>query len=373
MASSENADVTSAPEERGIKMMLSPMMLGLVWLPIVVITVLHFSVGAEQAWVHGVLRRVYYLPIIIAAIRGGMAAGLTASSVTTIAYLPHAFTHVHHHDPAPAVEKALEIVLYNVVGFIAGYLASLERRRRQELEGSLAEQRRLQNQLVRTGRLAALGEVVAGIAHEIKNPLHGLQGSAEILDSAISEDSEERRIWKIHRRELDRIARVADRFLSFARPPQATLLEIDLREVTRQLRELLDAQARSEGVEILADEASDPVLVHGDRDQLVQLVLNLALNGLRALREVDGGRLSIAVRAEPGESGQHAIIEIENDGPAIPADKLDKIFDPFHTDSDEGTGLGLSICVRIAEGHGGWIEAANQGLGVRFTLTLPVV
>ncbi len=93
----------------------------------------------------------------------------------------------------------------------------------------MSEQKRLTGQLVRAGRLSALGEVVAGIAHEIKNPLHSLSGTAEIVDPLIPEDAEERRIWEIHREELKRLGRVADQFLSFARRSPIEAIPVDLR------------------------------------------------------------------------------------------------------------------------------------------------
>jgi len=194
-----------------------PMFL-MVWLPIAVITTLHFTSNPQQMWLHQILRRLYYLPIMIAAFQTGIRGGLAASLLTTAVYLPHAFTHVHHQDPAPSLEKALEIILYNVVALLAGYLAGQGRSRQHKLEDALLEQRNLQKQLVRAGRLAALGEVVAGIAHEVRNPIHSLKGSAEILEPTIAQSGDERKIWNIHRRELDRLDRVAERFLTFSQP-----------------------------------------------------------------------------------------------------------------------------------------------------------
>ena len=130
---------------------------------------------------------------------------MVASAVVSLTYVPHAFVHMGHlahADPAGTWEKALEIVLYNAVGAVAGYLAGAERRRRCQLELAIEEQKRLQKQLVRAGRLGALGELVAGVTHEIKTPLHALRGTAEIVDPIISQDAPERRMWEIHVSEL---------------------------------------------------------------------------------------------------------------------------------------------------------------------------
>lgn len=359
----------SSARAEGWRSLISPSMWLMVWGPIAVITAVHFGTTPDEQWVHGVLRRVYYLPIILAAFRARLLGGVAAALVTTLAYLPHAFTHIHHHDPAPWVEKALEIVLYNVVGIVAGYLAQLEWRRREQLQSALDEQQALQQQLVRAGRLGALGEVVAGIAHEIKNPLHALKGSAEIIESEIAGAGEARKLWDIHTRELDRLEKVAQNFLSFARPAGPELADVDLRDVARRLDELVGAEARKKGIELSLVLPDDPVRVRGDRDQLAQVALNLALNGIRALEGAGGGKLRVEV--ERAERGKSAVLRLENDGPTIPDDELERLFDPFFSGNDEGTGLGLSISSRIAEQHEGFLAAENAGLGVRFSLTLP--
>ncbi|MBW2454387.1 MAG: sensor histidine kinase [Deltaproteobacteria bacterium] len=349
------------------------MVLG-VWLPILTIGLLHYGIDPEHGWAHNVLRRLYHLPIIFAAFGLGLRGGLLSAAVVSLTYLPHAFLHIGHlaHiDPAGPVEKALEIVLYNVVGAVAGYLADAERRRRAELRKALDEQRTLQRQLVRAGRLGALGEVVAGIAHEIKNPLHALSGTAEIVDPLIDAEAPQRRMWDIHLAELGRLERVADRFLTFASPKPLETQELDLREVAERLTELVGTDARKKGIEVVSKLPSAPVLVQGDRDQLAQVALNIALNGIRAIG-TEGGTVQVCVEACRDFHGvSMQCLRIENDGPPIPSDDLEHLFDPFHTTDDEGTGLGLSISQRIVEQHQGYLEAANAGIGVAFTVLLP--
>ena len=340
----------------------------LVWLPIAAITALHYGTSHELDWAHDILRRMYYLPIVAAAFRHGLRGGLAAAALTSLVYLPHAFAiGQHHHDPAGGLEKALEILLYNAIGATAGYLAELERRRRSELQAALLEQQRLVAQLVQAGRLGALGEVVAGIAHEIKNPLHALAGTAEIIDPLIPLDAEERPLWEIHRKEIARLSRVAERFLSFARPGPSELVALDLRRVAERLAELTRAEAGQKQVRLLVELPKHPVTVRGDADQLAGLALNVAVNAFKALGPA-GGNLRIAV----GEAGDEATLTLENDGPPLPEVERGRLFAPFYSDS-QGTGLGLSIAARIAGQHGGSITADNAGLGVRFTLSLPRV
>ncbi|MCP4680212.1 MAG: hypothetical protein GY854_32910 [Deltaproteobacteria bacterium] len=348
--------------------LLSPGMIVGVWLPIVAITAFHYGTSHEHHWVHDILRRAYYLPIVVAAIRSGLLGGLIGAFTVTVAYLPHAFIMPHHFDPARGLEKALEIVLYFIVAAVAGYLSDLERRRRAELQRSLDEQQTLASQLVRAGRLSALGEVVAGIAHEIKNPLHSLAGTAEIIDPLISKDAEERRMWEIHREEINRLGRVSEQFLSFARPAPIDMIPLDLRAVAKRVIELIGAQARQNDIEISADLPGEEVMVQGDLDQLAQVGLNIAVNATKAIGD-GGGKMSIQVGSRTRQGKEMAYLGIENDGPLIDEDELEHLFDPFHS-GDDGTGLGLSISARIAEQHGGYIDVENAGIGVRFSLHL---
>ncbi len=372
--------VAEATKARGWSVFWTPRMLALVWLPILVIGVLHYGTGSEHGWAHNVLRRLYYLPIVVAAIGLGLRGGLSASLVVSLSYLPHAFLHgehlehlghLGHADPAGTLEKALEIVLYNAVGIVAGVLADAERKRRVELRRALEEQQRLQRQLVRAGRLSALGQVVAGVAHEVRNPLHALKGTAEIVDPLIDSDQPERRMWQLHLAELERLEKVADRFLSFARPTPLETGPLDIRRVAERLVELAEADGRKKGISIKLDLPDGPVMVLGDQDQLAQVGLNIVLNAFAAI-DKDGGTIRVrAARAVQFDQGIMQALIIENDGPPIAPTELEHLFDPFYSANNEGLGLGLSISERIVEQHGGYIEAANAGLGVTFTICLP--
>ncbi len=329
---------------------------------------------SHEVWVHNLLRRAYYIPIVLAAFQGGVRGGLLASVVVSLTYLPHAFLHLGHlahSDPGNEVDKAIELVLYNALGVIGGYLSDKDARRRRSLEAALNEQRRLQQQLVRAGRLSALGEVVAGIAHEVKNPLHALKGTAEVIDPLIPADADERRLWELHVAELDRLARVAERFLSFANPRRPDFTTLDLRDVAARLVLLVGAEARRRGIELVLDAPEHPVEVRGDRDQLAQVVMNVCLNAMRAIGE-NGGTIRLRVEEGRGDSQRplHRLA-IENDGPPIPDGELEKLFDPFHGSDPAGTGLGLSISARIVEQHRGYLEVENAGLGVAFYMSLP--
>jgi len=352
------------------------------WLPCLAITVFHYRVSAHHAWVHDILRRLYYLPILFAAFSGGLRGGIALSVFASLIYFPHAFISLVARDPGDALEKGLEILLYNLVAVVAGLLVDRERREREKqerlarkLSESLDEQRRIESQLIRAGRLGALGELTAGIAHEIKNPLHAMKGTAEILRDVVPKDAPERRMLEIQIEEIDRLGQTAERFLAFARPAPADRRRIDLREIVARVAALVETQARKEGVStVLTPYAeTEAPLVLADPDQLTQLLLNIAINGVQAMAPGGGGTLSIALRTEHQGGRTVHLATVANNGPPIPDERIERIFDPFFTTKDGGTGLGLSICSRIADQHDGVLSAANlpDGGGVAFSLALP--
>lgn len=352
------------------------MLLG-AWLPVLVIGVLHYTVGAHQHWVHDILRRLYYVPILYAALNRGLAGGLAAAVVTSLTYLPHAFFVMpHSQDPGSTINKVSELLLYHVIGVLGGVLADRETKRRRLIERAAHEQERMADQLVRAGRLAALGELVAGIAHEIKNPLHTLKGTAEIVDEVIPKGSEQAAMWQVLRGEIQRLETIAERFLSFARPAAPTLKLTRFDEVYGRASELLTAHVHgATGIRFVVEPLTDAAAqahVRADRDQLAQVLLNVASNALRAMVGDGVLRLSAELRLDD-PTGRVALL-LANDGPVIPEAELERIFDPFYTRAEGGTGLGLSIAERIAEAHGGFLEARNTGpeRGVVFAVVLPI-
>ncbi len=352
------------------------------WIPCLVITVLHYRTGAQHPWGHDVLRRLYYLPILFATFSGGMRGGVAVSVFASLVYLPHAFTSLLVQDPADALEKGLEILLYNIVAVVAGMLVDRERREREQQErlavrlgAALAEQRRIERQLIRAGKLGALGEMTAGIAHEIKNPLHALKGTAEILRDAVPEGVPERRMLELHIEEIDRLGQTADRFLSFARPIPADRRPVEPKSLIDRVVSLVSTQARQEGVETVMSTRGDVDLpkVTGDPDLLVQLLLNIALNGVQAMAPGGGGTLTFSLGTERQGGKEYVRVCVANTGPPVPEENLERIFDPFYTTKNGGTGLGLSICSRIADEHEGTLSVRNLpgGGGVEFSLALP--
>ncbi|MFZ5479538.1 MAG: two-component system sensor histidine kinase NtrB [Myxococcota bacterium] len=369
---------TGADEARSVRALLRPRAFLLVWAPIVGIAAVHLLTPPSVEWVHGVARRLCYLPIILGAFEAGLLGGIVAATVTTLAYAPHAWMMGAHGDPAGGVEKGLEVVVYFAVAAVSGALIDRERRERrrqqllaERLQTALDRVHAAEAQLVRAAGLHALGELSAGLAHEIRNPLHAMRGTAEILLDAVPVQAPERPLAEAHVREIDRLSGVLGRFLEFARPREARMGPVDLAAVARQVADLLRAQASQAGVELVVT-APDPLVARGDHDQLVQVVLGIGINGLQATGR--GGRVSLSVVDVRRGAARWRGIVADNDGPPIPEELLPRIFEPFVSGRAEGTGLGLAVASRIVDAHAGLLEGENQpgGRGVTFRVLLPL-
>jgi signal transduction histidine kinase len=333
--------------------------------------------GSEHHWLHDIYRRLYYVPIVLAALHRGFWGGLVLFFAVWVAYAPHAFLHVFEHDPTTSLEKVLEIILYFIVGVLCGELVDREETEREESLKAKKGERGAKVQLSRAHRLASLGELVAGIAHEIKNPLHTLRGTAEIVSKIVPGDKPESPMWALHQEELVRLERVAERFLSFARPTPPSFEPMQIGDVMARIRGLLEAEAKEKNIALEFDvpDKYGNCLVNVDRDQIVQVVIDVALNGFSAMNKDDNGSMRISCSIAKRNEQRRLVMSIQNTGPIIPPEDLERVFDPFFTSKTEGTGLGLSTASRIVEQHQGYIDVCNlsKDRGVRFSINLPVV
>ena len=343
------------------------------------ITALHYLTTIQKTHIHDVYRRLYYIPIVLGGLWFTLKGGLGTAISVSILFAPHVVFQWGHH-PASRPEQYLEIFLYNVIGFLTGFLSERETEQKlryqkaaQHLEESYGKLRaqadlilEIEEQLRRADRLSALGELSAGMAHEIRNPLGSIRGTAEILREGIDPSDRRYEFAGILIKEVDRLNRVVQDFLDFARPAPVERSRVDINEALQELLVLTRQQAVKSGVRVELLPGDLPP-APGDREQLKQAFLNLFLNALQAMPA--GGRLVIATTPLDGE----VQVRFTDTGQGIPPESLEKIFNPFFTTRQEGTGLGLAITHRIVQGHGGRIEVASRiGEGTVFTLTFPV-
>lgn len=225
-------------------------------------------------------------------------------------------------------------------------------------------------------RLAALGEMSAGIAHEIRNPLGSIKGAVQALDIE-NTPLHMREMLQVVVEEVERLGHVVSQFLEYARPLKPSLSRSDLNQVIRKTLTLFAEEKRAESVEILTTLAPDLPLLMLDGDQIRQVLLNLLINAVEAfeLRAEEAAdkprRLEISTRLIPSVRGHDDWVElkIKDNGPGIDPQNVMRIFVPFFTTKTRGTGLGLAICERIINGHGGRIELQSRlNSGTTFTI-----
>jgi signal transduction histidine kinase len=228
------------------------------------------------------------------------------------------------------------------------------------------EQRERYRRMLRADRLATIGELAAGAAHEIRNPLTSIKSSLQYLESRCREENE-KRLLGVALRETDRIDEILAALLSFSRPTELRKEACDLVALLEESAALVAIQARAKGVDLRTSLPSAPVAVEADGSQLKQVFLNVFLNAVQAMEA--GGTLTVeALRAGSGRP----LVRITDTGPGIPEEALEKVFDPFFTTKKGGTGLGLSICYTIVKAHGGEIEVRSRpGEGTTVLVTLP--
>lgn len=224
--------------------------------------------------------------------------------------------------------------------------------------------------LIQSEKLSAFGQLGAGIAHEVKNPLAGILGYAQLTLRKLDEDSPLRKNLNVIEKETRRCTEIIQNLLKFARQEKSETKTTDINEVVEAALTIVDHQLTINNVSIEKEYDPDLPSIEASANQLQQVIINFAINGQQALGE-DGGNLTVRTHTGDGDS---IVIEVEDDGPGIPPDIRANIFDPFFTTkrAGEGTGLGLSVTYGIVKDHGGDIRIEDPpGGGTRFVVVLP--
>ncbi|HEV1994728.1 MAG TPA: PAS domain S-box protein [Candidatus Acidoferrum sp.] len=231
--------------------------------------------------------------------------------------------------------------------------------------------KRLEEQLIQAEKLAAMGQMLAGVAHELNNPLTAILGVTELLREREGTDDSTKRQLELTHRQARRAARIVQNLLEFSRPASPQKKPLDLNNLLDRTLQLQEHSLRRNNIEVDFHPQADLPGVIGDANQLIQVFLNLVTNAEQAIREVrDTGRIQIRA----GRNGNQLSITVQDDGVGIRPEALPRIFDPFYTTKRPGggTGLGLSICMSIIREHGGNIEAETLPAGgSAFTIYLP--
>jgi signal transduction histidine kinase len=244
---------------------------------------------------------------------------------------------------------------------------------REELQQRITAQRIAEARLIQAAKLAAVGEMAAGIAHELNNPLTSIAGFAELVMNDLPKDSSNRQDLELVLREAKRARDVVLRLLDFARRGESVRVKANINEIVTDVLALVNHLMHTSGVTVRTRLAANLSWVPVDRNQLKQVILNLVHNALHAMP--DGGKLTVKTEMRQREGRQWVTISILDTGQGISRENLSRIFEPFFTTKAKsgGTGLGLSVSYGIVTDHGGYIEVVSEiRKGSEFTVWLPI-
>ena len=339
-----------------------------------IITGLHFFTPVHHMLfpVHEIYRQLYYIPVIYGAFTFGIKGGLITSLSVGIIYFIH-ITCQWKLAEGEYINQFLEIILFIIIGFITGILVEnlkkeqiLYKETSEKLKISIEELKNYQEQLIFSERMRSLGELAAGLAHEIKNPLSSIKSSVEVIGTAVNKDSPQGEFLDILSNETERLNKIVTSFLSFAKPAKPELLPCKVEEILEPVIKLIEPQLKQNRVSVLKEIEENLPEIYGDAQQLQQVFLNLSLNAIQAMPE--GGKLSVKIKSFE----KYIKIDFQDTGTGISEENIEKLFIPFFSTKKEGHGLGLAISYRIIENHRGEIAVKSElNRGSCFSIHLP--
>ncbi len=309
-------------------------------------------------WIHAIHGRFCYIPIVMAASWFGIRGGLYAATTISVLVLPYVF--IFAGETRDLAGEFAEIIFYYAIATLIGVLVEREFKARKK-------QQEAQLQAERSHELSLVGQIAAGVAHEVKNPLASIKGAADILTDDETLPAEREEFKAILRNEIKRIDATVTEFLAFARPKETKLERLNLSEVLQTSLRQTEAEAARRGIRVESDLDAD-IYVNGDLDKLHQMTLNLILNAIQASKQDD----TIVFRLKT-DSSNTVRLTIRDAGVGIDAVDLKRVFEPFFTTRSSGTGLGLAIVKDIVVTHIGEISIeSRRGKGTTVTVTLPL-
>lgn len=340
-----------------------------------VISILHVLVPEEQVLWQGALQHLYLVPIMYAALRYGWRGGLMTTAAAAASYLPHLLSgRVVQPYPGYMLSRILSLVEYFAAAAVVGVLAEKDRRQRLELERAKQDLERVHYELAgsvermkRSERLYAVGQLAAGLAHEIRNPIASIAGAAGILERHPADESRRKVCLEIITKECARLNRLLTSFLDFARPRPPCFQPTRLEPVAESVIELAVHAAGRHSIAFHRDFEPSLPEVECDSEQIKQVLLNLLINAIQA--SPDGAAITVSLR----RADRAVVVSVRDQGCGMTPEQMGRLFDPFFTTKESGTGLGLPVAFRIIQQHGGriWAER-NPDAGMTFSFELPL-
>ncbi len=312
----------------------------------------------HRAWIHAIHGRFCYIPIVIGASWFGLRGGLATAAVISAAVLPYILMGLGH---TPGISGELvEIVFYFAIAVLTGALIDREWLLRKK-------QQQTQLQLEKAHKLSLIGQMAAGVAHEIKNPLASIKGAVEIISDLRTSEAEKKEFGEIAIKEIKRADGTVREFLAFARPKESKKEVLDLSATLESSLRQFEPQASRKEVALRSNIAAG-IKILGDTEKVHQVLLNVLINALDASSPGSDINVSLA-----SNSKKNAVITVKDEGEGISREHLERIFDPFFTTKVSGTGLGLTLVKSIVEGHDGSVGISSEpGLGTTVLVSFPI-
>jgi two-component system, NtrC family, sensor histidine kinase HydH len=333
---------------------------------------MHHLAPPDHVHWQNVLQVLYYVPTVLGALLFGWRIGLGLGILAVASHTPYVFQAGVTSDYA--VEQAIEMPLLCVVGVLTGVLSDRDRSQRRDLERTTrrlaevyAELQKNFEQMKRAERLFAVGQLAAGLAHELRNPLLSISGAAGILGRNTPLEAKHRECVEIIQKESQRLNRLLTEFLDFARPRPPKYQSFNVSALLDSAMQLSSHAVGRNGVELRKVAGQQLPFLEGDPELVKQMLVNLVINAIQSMPQ--GGEVTVSAGVEEGK----LLIRVEDQGCGVPLEIRDKIFDPFFTTKESGTGLGLAVAHRIAEQHSGVLRIeASSGRGTVFSVLLPL-
>ena len=334
---------------------------------VLAISLLHYGTCVHSTLLHEIFKRLYYVPIVMAAVTFGPRGGLATSMLVSLLFLPHIVIDWDGW-PVFAAERYGELVLFNVVALLTGVLAGRLRAERNRYRDAAAELQRAYCHLeartderLRIDRLVTVGRIASGIAHEIRNPLGSLLGCIEILESEFPRAHPKREFFAIARKEMRRLDSVVSAFLEFAEPAPPSSRAVNLNDVVLGAARLARPSLVDRSVTIDLQTSGAALFVAADVEQIQRSVLNVILGGTSELREA-----CVEVKVVGDGDGPAVVVVIPG---AEAMFGVADVFDPFPP-SGRGHGLALATARRLVENQHGALRAERVAGGLRFVMEL---
>lgn len=325
-----------------------------------------------QHW-HNVFQHMYYFPVVYAGLtfgwRGGVGAAIFSGIVQSF-QIRLTWEPMHNY----AIDQLIEIPLFCSAGLLAGVLVERERKQKAALKRTTRElgdvYQQLQrnfDQMKRAERLSAVGQMAAGLAHELRNPLASIAGASGILQRNARLETKHLECLEIIDKECRRLTTLLTNFLDFARPRAVKYQTVDIEPVVNSVIELAIHAIGRRPITLRKQVEPEIAAIECDPELLKQVLLNLVINAIQAIE--NSGNVIVAVASLGGKMQ----IQVKDDGCGVAPENRDKIFDPFFTTKESGTGLGLPVVHQIVDQHGGILRAeSNDPKGMIFTAVFPL-